>query len=808
MKAKSASDFLASIDSRKMLEDVLNNTLEAVFVISVKDNGMFVFEMLNKAYEELTGVKNEEFMAKTPDDILAPIMAVKVKDRYRQCVNERKSIVYEEYLPMKSGRCHWETMLNPIFDASGRVEKIIGFARNIDWRKNLEKENRINEQRLEALLKISQFKAQTNQEFLDYTLEQAIYLTESKIGYIYFYDEEKEEFTLSTWSKGVMNECHVVNPQTKYNLEKTGIWGEAVRQRKPIMINDFSADDPHKKGYPEGHVHISRFLTIPVFINGRIRAVVGVANKDFDYNDKDVLQLRLLMDSMWKISEMRKSQEDLLKTKNQLLEVQKLSKITGWECDLSTGEFTYSEDILDLFGIEKSFEKLTLSELGAFLKPVDAKNFESAIQNLIVNLEPISIEVRFLIRQREYKTLFVKGVCEKENEGKCVKVSGSVQDISSLKEAEERSALLQEQLYQSQKLEALGQLAGGVAHDFNNMLAGIIGNAEMLSLKLMDDQEKQEIAKKIISSSESAANLTKQLLSFSRKGKYQTVAVNLNETIKEVISILEKTIDKKIKIESFLEDKNPFVNGDPVQIENAILNLALNGRDAMPDGGALKFITTCSCEEGFVNVFVEDNGIGMTREVKKHLFEPFFTTKEKGKGTGLGLAGVYGIVKNHGGKITIESEVDKGTSVCITLPAFRGDSSQETSNLGISTKLGFGNIIVIDDEKTIRESTAFVLRKNGYTVFDFEDGKSAVEYFKKEHKTINAVVLDMIMPDMSGKEVFFQLRKIDKNVKVIISSGFSKDGDASDLLTYEYVYFLQKPYRSSLLLNKVEDILQ
>ena len=807
MKPTSASRFLETVNSRKTLEDVLNNTLEAVFFVSVKEDGRFVFEMLNRAYEEDTGVRSADFEGKSPDDILPPLMAAKVNSRYRECVNARKSIIYEEYLPMKSGKNHWETMLNPVFDSDGRVERIIGFARNIDSRKELEKENRMNEQRLEALLKISQFKAQTNQEFLDYTLEQAIYLTESRIGYIYFYDEEKKEFTLNTWSKEVMNECKVKNPQTKYSLDKTGIWGEAVRQRKTIMINDFHANNPLKKGCPDGHVAIRKFLTIPVFMNDRIKAVVGVANKETDYNDRDVMQLQLLMDSVWKISEMRKSQEDLIKTKNQLLEVQKLSKITRWECDLLTGELIYTDEILELFGIVKKGEKFIISELGAFLKPDDSKLFEIALNNLTTKMEPLSLELRFLIKQKDYKTLLIKGICEREENGRCIEASGSVQDISSLKEAEEKNSVLQEQLYQSQKLEALGQLAGGVAHDFNNMLAGIIGNAEMLSLKLMDDSEKQEIAKKIINASENAANLTKQLLSFSRKGKYQTVAVDLNRTIMEVISILEKTIDRKIKIVSSLEDKNPFINGDPVQIENVILNLALNARDAMPDGGEMKFITTCSCEAGFVDLIVEDNGTGMTKEVKKHLFEPFFTTKEKGRGTGLGLAGVYGIIKNHGGKIRIDSEENRGTSVCITLPAFRGEELQSEKDVGVSGKLGFGNIIVIDDEKTIRESTAFVLRKSGYTVFEFQQGKSAVEFFKKEHKTINAVVLDMIMPDMNGKEVFFELRKIDRNVKVIISSGFSKDGDASELLTRENVSFLQKPYRSAVLLNKIEEIL-
>jgi PAS domain S-box-containing protein len=787
--------------------DIFDNSMEAIFIVRVENEKKFIFEKFNKAYEDITGIKGEEFEGRTPDETLPPDIAESVRTNYMKCLIKRKTIIYDEFVPVKSGKQYWETMLTPLFDKERRIMRIIGFGRNIDLRKELENEYKTNELRLESLLKISQYKAGTNQEFIDYALKQALLLTESKIGYMFFYDDSAKEFTLDTWSRSIMQKCTVRDPQTKYLLEKTGILGEAVKQRRPIIINNYQEFHPLKKGYPIGNAPLLKYLTIPVFIDDKIVAVVGVANKDIDYTDKDILNLSLFMDAVWRISEMKRTQESLIKAKDQLLDVQKLAKITRWGCNFETGELNFTDEILQLFNIEKPKGRVFLNDLMPYLKSDDSKRVMDAINSIIENQLPLDMEFQFMINGSNYSALYLKAVCEEVRDGKCAKVSGSVQDITSIKEIQQKNTVLQEQLYQSQKLEAMGQLAGGVAHDFNNMLAGIIGNAEILQMRLMDETENSKIVKKIITASEHAANLTKQLLSFSRKGKYQSIPVEVNKIVADVISMLEKTIDKKINIEQALDENNPVILGDPIQIENAVLNLAINARDAMSNGGALAFQTLSGGDNGSVQIIVKDTGSGMSDEVKKHLYEPFFTTKERGKGTGLGLAGVYGIVKNHKGVIKIESEVGKGTTVFLKFPKSKNVTVPNEIAEGASSKLGFGNIMIVDDETAIRDFTSMILLKYGYNTTAFKDGESAIEFFKKEHKTVNVVILDMIMPMMNGKEVFFELKKIDKNVKVIISSGFSQDGDASDLLEYPNVAFLQKPYRTATLLAKIEEVL-
>jgi PAS domain S-box-containing protein len=368
---------------------------------------------------------------------------------------------------------------------------------------------------------------------------------------------------------------------------------------------------------------------------------------------------------------------------------------------------------------------------------------------------------------------------------------------------------LEEQLRQSEKMQAVGQLAGGIAHDFNNQLSGILGYADLLASKL-EDETLVRYANGIRSATERAATLTGQLLAFSRKGKYLSIAVKIDKVIADVISILEHSIDKRIKIQQDLKAWPTTTIGDPNQLQNALLNLALNARDAMPQGGEIIFRTDIATldnefcrnhpyelEPGqYLKVSVTDNGCGMDKTVQKHIFEPFFTTKELGKGTGMGLASVYGTVRSHHGAITVYSEIGHGSTFRLYLP-LADEDAEETALPRDIPVTGNARILIVDDEEVVREVGAEMLRELGYRVTTCKDGQEAVEYYKKTWSYIDLVVLDMVMPELGGKDAFIAMREINPHVRAILSSGYSINGEAQSILDEGVISFIGKPFRQA-----------
>jgi CheY-like chemotaxis protein len=309
-------------------------------------------------------------------------------------------------------------------------------------------------------------------------------------------------------------------------------------------------------------------------------------------------------------------------------------------------------------------------------------------------------------------------------------------------------------------------------------------------------------------------------LAYARKGKYQTVVIDIHAAVEESIALLEHTLDKRIRISRRFQARPSNVTGDPTQIQNMVLNLALNARDAMPDGGDLVFRTeTIMLNAGlsmdgryeiaagnYLVLSVTDTGIGMDETTKKRLFEPFFTTKEIGKGTGLGLASVYGTVKSHGGFIVVESEPGQGATFRTYLPL-----AHEAPETAVQPKTemvvrGHGNVMVVDDEEMIRNLTKEILTFLGYSVTTCKDGPEAIAYYSRHSAEIDAVILDVIMPKMDGHETFRELQRIKPDVKVIIATGYSLNEDTSKIISRGVAGFIQKPFESGPLSQLVHDV--
>ncbi len=370
---------------------------------------------------------------------------------------------------------------------------------------------------------------------------------------------------------------------------------------------------------------------------------------------------------------------------------------------------------------------------------------------------------------------------------------------------------LQDQLLQSRKMDAIGQLAGGVAHDFNNMLGGILGSAELLHRRCASDPLAAEYAGLIITAARRAGDLTTKLLSFARKGKALSTPIDAHAPLEEAAALLERTVDKRIHITLDLAAERSTITGDDAQLQNTFLNLGLNAAQAMPAGGTIA-IHTCTVhlnqeacaassfelEPGdYLEIQVRDTGCGIREEYLERIFEPFFTTKQPGKGTGLGLAAVYGTVQQHHGEITVKSTVGSGSCFTIRLPLYEPRNQTEAASDSSRLIAGKGHILFIDDEAIIRATASAILEELGYHVQTAASSEEALQLYRQSPEAFQLVILDLIMPGMSGRDCLRQLRAINPGCRIVLSSGFTRADDLSDIENTEYCGFLEKPFRSS-----------
>lgn len=427
------------------------------------------------------------------------------------------------------------------------------------------------------------------------------------------------------------------------------------------------------------------------------------------------------------------------------------------------------------------------------------------------------MDYEIITKDRSTKILEMSAYLIRGSEGEPIGFRGVVRDVTERKGAEEEKKTLEAQLQYAQRMEALGTLAGGIAHNFNNLLMGIQGNTSLMLLGADSTHPHYENLKRIEKLVDSASKLTKQLLGYARKGQYEMKALSVNRVIEETSETFSTT-KKDITVHRELADNLHVVHADQGQIEQVLWNLYVNAADAMSAGGEL-FLKTGNVTSrdmkdkpykvkpgNYVLVMVRDTGTGMDRKTMERIFEPFFTTKGLAKGTGLGLASVYGMVKAHGGYIDVESKKGRGTTFSIYLPASEKQIPEKKVTQGKIEK-GHETLLLVDDEEMILEVSREILETLGYTVIQAQGGKEAIDLYRAHKDNVDMVILDMIMPDMGGGETYDQLKAINPELKALLSSGYSIDGQAKEILERGCDGFIQKPFNMKELSGKIREIL-
>nr|HID59967.1 hybrid sensor histidine kinase/response regulator [Desulfobacterales bacterium] len=425
------------------------------------------------------------------------------------------------------------------------------------------------------------------------------------------------------------------------------------------------------------------------------------------------------------------------------------------------------------------------------------------------------------------KTLGKEGVAERvpvETRDEVGRLADAFNDMTeSLKKREEEKRVLEEELRHAQKMEAIGTLAGGIAHDFNNILTAIMGYATLLEMKMGKDNPLRSYVEHILTSGEKAANLTQRILAFSRKQLIQPRPINLNAHVENVKKLLERLVREDITINLQLAQQDLTVMADPGQIDQVIINLATNARDAMPDGGVLTIATeSVKLERNFFKaqgpekpgryalLALSDTGTGMDEEIREKIFEPFFTTKRFGEGTGLGLSMVYGIVKQHGGFIDVSSKCGEGTTFRIYLPMIERtlERNKKEKTQDFLPERGTQTVLIAEDDESVRILSKEVLTQHGYKVIEAIDGEDALRKFIKNKEKIELLLLDVIMPKKNGKEVHEEIMRIRPDIKALFISGYASDIIHKKGVVEEGLNFISKPILPEVLLRKVKEVLE
>ncbi len=524
------------------------------------------------------------------------------------------------------------------------------------------------------------------------------------------------------------------------------------------------------------------------------------------------------------ITELKRTEMALRESEDRLMMALDGGKLSVWDWDLASGKVIWEGWHERLFGVEIGAFEDTFDRLVLAVHSEDRAALLEKMEQARAVGEPFQQECRVIWPDGTIHWLGLTGVFRRDAAGTPVRMVGVAMDITERKEAEAERRMLEEKMQHAQKLESLGLMAGGIAHDFNNLLMGILGNADIALDELPPSSPARNSILEIETAARRAAELTRQMLAYSGKGRFVIEPLSLNSLIEEMAHLLEISISKKVAMKCHFAQDMPMVRGDASQLRQIVMNLITNASESIGDKSGVISVRTgvMHCDRAYLAgtyltdelsdgtyayFEVSDTGSGMTADTVAKIFDPFFTTKFTGRG--LGLAAVLGIVRSHKGAIKVYSEPGRGTTFKVLLPAMEQPvpAPRTESPVGNQLSHGSGAILLVDDEEVVRNVGRRMLERAGFEVITAEDGEEAIQVFRAHADEIRCIILDLTMPHMDGAQAFSELRRIRKDTPIILSSGYDEQEVMEGFAGKNVAGFIQKPYQAARLLSKIKEVL-
>ncbi|MHC4792205.1 MAG: GAF domain-containing protein, partial [Planctomycetota bacterium] len=805
-------------ESEMKYRQLFNTVSDAIMVF---DEETKVFVDVNEAALQRYGYSKEDFLQLEQPDIKAEL-------------EESQKIIHQALdgeitkIPLYYHKRSDETVF-PVEISSGWFELgnrklVCDIIRDITVRKRAEEEIQLNEARLEAMLKLSQLTQITTGEIAGFALEESARLTQSKIGFINFLSENEKYVTHAVYTKETLKQCKLPINLSAFEIDDCGLWSEAYRQRKPIIVNDYTAEHPSKSGYSDGHLQLKRFMSIPIFEGDRVVAVAALGNKQKKYNPGDVRQFRLFMEGLWQAMQRQKAQDSLRERERELTLRNKISEVfltaSGDEIytkiidlvldvmESKKGYFGYidqngdlvcpslTKDIWDKCMISDKnivfhretwgglwgrslLEKRTIYSNDSFKLPEGHVHLHNALATPLIHHDRLIGQLAVANKMTDYTDEDSKLL-----EMIALKVAPILKTMLDDQRYKSEKEKLENELRQSQKMEAIGTLAGGIAHDFNNILSAIVGYSEMALGHIAGNSRVRQHIGQVLKAGLRAKDLVKQILAISCHGKPERKPVQIQLIIKEALKLLRASLPTTIEIRQNIPTESGHVLAEPTQIHQVMMNLCTNALHAMQDKGGILKVKLASVKIGarntaypdlepgpYLKLSVGDTGYGMDEDTMKRIFDPYFTTKEKDVGTGMGLAVVHGIVNNHGGTITVHSKIGEGSTFHVLLPQVEKEIGYEIESVA-PLPTGNRRILFVDDEKALADLGKHMLEDLGYKVDIRVSSIEALELFKVRPHRFDLVITDMTMPNMTGDKLAGKLMAISPDIPIILCTGY------------------------------------
>lgn len=735
-------------ESELRFRTLANTTPAAIFTYGEK------FTFVNPAAESLTGYTSAELLRMNFWEVVHPEHRELVRQRgLARLRGEKVSSLYEFKILRKDGTSRWIEFSADIFKLDEEVSAI-GTAFDITERKVMERELRKSEERYRDVVE---------------NATDVIYLMDINGRFVYANPAGLKASGYSLDELLSLTYLDLIEP--RYRKRASMTYMRQFLTLTPSTTLDF----PFRT--KSGTIHWFSHVATLMFTDGKPAGFRIIA--------RDITEKKL-------------AEEKLQRAERRYREF--------FENDL-TGDYISTPDgrlldcnpaFLNIFGLKSKEEAFQMNMSALYSSPQERQKF----------VEQVRKEQALVYKESTARKLDGSPVYIIENALGIFDENEQLKEIRGYIFDDTRRKRLEQQLFQTHKMESIGTLAGGIAHDFNNILAIILGHTSIMWRAKILDERLNASLEAITKATQRGTALVKQILTFARKSDPVVESVRINDVIKEIVSFAAETFPKTINFHLDIDRQLKTINGDYTQIHQVILNLVVNARDAMPNGGTITIATnivakselptTLSDEMGdeYIRVSVQDTGTGMDETTKSRIFEPFFTTKEKGKGTGLGLAVVYGVVKSHKGHLTVDSTVGVGTTFHLYFPVPRmvRDFDGETPTTLETVPGGSETILIVEDEEMLRELLKQILESNGYTVFSTGDVDEALSLYTERHHQIALVISDVGLPKRSGFELLLQLKQVNPSIRLIFTSGFLEPQLRSKMLNEGVQHFIEKPY--------------